>query len=293
MERRSRLLHRSETVLICLKTGTDSHRHFRRGPLCLAGYHAERPAEKDPAAELRGRILLAPISLLMLKMFNGIRPAQRYYEPQGQHVYKGKSKMRFCRIRVFTTLLAVGSSLHLIGQTNPSALPPDPIALMTLAHDKNGLVGLDVKPWHMRGTYRSFDTDGKLKDEGTYEEWWVSATKYKLSFTTPKYTQTDYANGSTLLRDGPQEWLAGPELLLRASVIEPLPDVSELADFTLEHHARAVGSVNLHAWILPIPCVPICMFQPTSFLLHVSDPIYQFCGSIQKGPGQALFETAS
>jgi len=38
-----------------------------------------------------------------------------------------------------------------------------------LAHDKNGLVGSDIKPCTSR-TYRSFDAKGKPEYEGTYED---------------------------------------------------------------------------------------------------------------------------
>ena len=57
---------------------------------------------------------------------------------------------------------------------------------MALAQDKNGLVGSDVKPWHIHATYRTFDQNAKVEYEGTYEEWWLSPARYKLSFTKPK-----------------------------------------------------------------------------------------------------------
>jgi TonB family protein len=146
---------------------------------------------------------------------------------------------------LFFASLALASSLHIVAQNALGSLPQDPIALMTLGHDKNGLVGSDIKPWHIRATYHSFDTKGKPEYEGTYEAWWVSATKYKLSFTNPKSTQTDYATGTVLLRDGSQKWQGGPELLLRASLLEPLPGVSQLKEFTLQQQAQAVGQSNI------------------------------------------------
>ena len=116
------------------------------------------------------------------------------------------------RSPVFLILMILGSPIIVVAQSTVSVLPNDPMALMALAHDKNGLVGSDIKPWHIRGTYRSFDSKGKSENEGIYEEWWVNATKYKLSFTSPKSTQTDYATGTVLLRDGSQEWPVGFEL---------------------------------------------------------------------------------
>jgi hypothetical protein len=185
-----------------------------------------------------------------------------------------------CRIAfAVLTLLVLAPPLHIVAQNAPGALPQDPMALMTLGHDKNGLVGSDVKPWHIRGTYRSFDMKGKLEYEGTYEEWWVNTTKYKLSFTNRKSTQTDYATGTVLLRDGSQEWQSGLELLLRASLIEPLPDVSQLKEFTLQHREQAVGQSSVECVSLTYPVrpdlevsgnfYPAACFEPTIPALRV------------------------
>jgi TonB family protein len=195
-------------------------------------------------------------------------------------------------------LMVLGSSIDLVGQYTDSVLPQDPMALMALAHDKNGLVGPDVKPWHIRGTYRSFDSKGKPENEGIYEEWWVNATKYKLSFSSPKSTQTDFATGTALLRDGSQEWPIGFELLLRASLIEPLPDVSLLNGFTLQRQAQAVGQSSIECVGLTYPVranlqvsadfYPSACFEPTLPALRIysigssSRVIYDHIISFQK-----------
>ncbi len=156
----------------------------------------------------------------------------RYHDRESQHKQKGSSPMN----RVSSTAFAVFAilfSAHSYSQNAAGALPADPTALMTLAHERNGLTGSGVKPWHMHGTYHSYK-DGKPEYEGTYEEWWISPTQYKVSFSNPKETQTDFATGTALLRDGAQEWLNGPELLLRSSVVDPLPDPAQLKDYASE-----------------------------------------------------------
>jgi TonB family protein len=157
----------------------------------------------------------------------------------------------------FLAPLTLVPSLYIVAQNAPGALPHDPMALMTLAHDKNGLVGSDIKPWHIHATYHVFDTKGKPEYEGAYEEWWINATRYRLSFTNPKSTQTDYATGTVLLRDGSQEWQSGPELLLRASLLEPLPDVSQLKEFTLQQRTQAVGQSSIDCVSLTYPLRPM------------------------------------
>ena len=152
--------------------------------------------------------------------------------------------MDFRRLTVILAILAFTFSLRTHSQNAHSALPQDATALMKLAQDKNGLTGADIKPWHMRGTYHSY-TDGKQEYEGTYEEWWFSTSQYKLSFTNPKIIQTDYATGTTLMRNGSQEWLDGPELLLRASLVDPLPEAAQLPEFKLERNSQKVGKAKV------------------------------------------------
>jgi TonB family protein len=186
--------------------------------------------------------------------------------------------MSFQRISAFLALLAIGSSINVIAQTPSSGLPQDPMALMSLARDRNGLSGSEIKPWHIRGTYRSFDMKGNPEYEGTYEEWWVSATRYKLSLNNPKSTQTDYATGTVLLRDGSPEWQSGMELLMRASLLQPLPDVSQLKEFTLQRRTQAVGRSTIECVGFTYPVgpnlkvsgdyYPAACFEPTQPLLR-------------------------
>ncbi len=149
-------------------------------------------------------------------------------------------------------VFAILFSAHNYSQNATGALPTDPVALMTLAHQRNGLTGSGIKPWHMHGTYHSYK-DGKPEYEGTYEEWWISPTQYKVTFANPKQTQTDFATGTALLRDGAQEWLNGPELLLRSSVVDPLPDPAQLNEFTLQRSEQTVANDKIECVSLTYP----------------------------------------
>jgi len=187
--------------------------------------------------------------------------------------------MNFQRIRASLALLVIGSSINVLAQSPSTGLPQDPMALMSLALDRNGLIGSDIKPWHIHGTYRSFDMKGSPEYEGTYEEWWASATRYKLSFNSPGSTQTDYATGTVLLRDGSPEWQSGVELLLHASLLQPLPDVSQLNGFTLQRRTQAVGQSTIECVGLTYPVgpdlkvsgdyYPAACFEPAKPVLRV------------------------
>lgn len=159
-----------------------------------------------------------------------------------------------------------------------SSAPQDPKALMALAHEKNGLVGPDVKPWHIRAIYSAFDLDGHFDYQGTYEEWWIDATHYRVRFTNPQFTQTDYATGAGLYRDGSQAWIGGRELRLETSLLDPLPEAAVLGDFAVSYlpaagTGRAVCVLMRYATRskarLPDGDYPTACFEP-------SDPILRF-----------------
>jgi len=63
---------------------------------------------------------------------------------------------------------------------------------MELGRRVNGLQGLDAGPWHLKSSYEVFDTDGKSRDKGTFEGWWVDAKQYKLAFHSPQLSFEEY-----------------------------------------------------------------------------------------------------
>src|SRR5579871_5352902 len=199
--------------------------------------------------------------------------------------------MNRTKMCALSTLIALITPACATAQSSASDLPHDSVVLMALAHDKNGLVGADVKPWHIRGTYRSYDSDGSTNYEGTYEEWWVSSTRYKLSFATDKSSQTDFATGSSLLRDGSQAWLSGPELLLRESLIEPLPDMSQTTDFQFLRKSVAVGQSKIDCVSYTYPTRPSASstgdFYPAA-CFDPSKPILLLFS--HGGSGRAVYE---
>jgi hypothetical protein len=149
--------------------------------------------------------------------------------------------MRYvCLLIVFLCVWTPGAVLCKAAQEG--SLPKDPADLFALARDKNGLESSDVQPWHIRGRYTIYK-DGKPEDQGVYEEWWVSPTGYKRSFTGQKFSQTEYANGSGLFRDGTQEW-AVDGLIMRMSLLGPVPQLPQ-GVFRLEEHAESKGGITL------------------------------------------------
>jgi protein TonB len=143
-----------------------------------------------------------------------------------------------CCVALFLCL----ASPLLIALAQTSLAPEDPAAFLALAREKNGLDSPEVQPWHLRGTYTFFDRSGKVDDSGVYEEWWVSPSKYKRSFTSSKFTQVEYANGTGLYRVGSQDWAGGNEMLLRADLLDPLPESEVLKEFKLQRHTDSIAN---------------------------------------------------
>lgn len=133
-----------------------------------------------------------------------------------------------CTLTLFFLLLQHAG----FAQSPAESLPQDAGQLLHLAHMKNGLNGQDVRPWHIRGTYALYDQNGKPQSHGTYEEWWFAPDLYKRAFTDAKDSETDYADGKGLYRDGAQPWL-GDEIDIRELLLNPIPDGPELNGFRL------------------------------------------------------------
>ena len=149
----------------------------------------------------------------------------------------------------------------------PAALPKDPVALLNLLGTKNGLDGTDVQPWHIRGSYSIYGSNGKLEDSGIYEEWWASDKKYKRSFSSQKFTQVEYADGNKLYRQGAQEWPSGDLLRMRTDLIEPVPDDSTVNSFKLDEYETSLGKGKAACVNFGYPMRPNLVVTPGTFPL--------------------------
>lgn len=149
-------------------------------------------------------------------------------------------------------LFSVAGDFGLFAQASqPGTLPKDASSLLSLIQEKSGLDSLDVKPWHIRGHYTIYDKDGKPQDSGIYEEWWASPHRYKRSFASSHFTQTEYATSNGLYREGSQDWSTA-ELAIREALISPMREIQP-GDFNLEEQTESVGKANLTCLFLSYP----------------------------------------
>jgi TonB family protein len=154
-------------------------------------------------------------------------------------------------------------------------MPTDPAAILAAAANVNGLSGPTLLPWHLRVSYQIFDDEGHSKDSGVYEELWVSDKKYKRSYASPSFTQTDFATDHGLYRSGSQNWPGPQETTLRAEIIDPIPAALNLSGFRLESKRRSVDKVNLQCVTLKGDSIylsnDVYCFQPDKPILRITN----------------------
>jgi TonB family protein len=128
---------------------------------------------------------------------------------------------------------------------NLSSMPTDPATLLAAGSKVNGLNGPEISPWHIKATYQEFDAKGKLSSTGSYEEFWISDKSYKRTYTSPTFTQTDYATERGLYRSGNQAWPGPRETAVRMYLTTPIPATLGFHDLRLDHENHSNGKVQL------------------------------------------------
>jgi TonB family protein len=122
-------------------------------------------------------------------------------------------------------------------------MPTDPNELMKLAAQVNGLHGKDLKPWHIKATYQTFDAEGGPKDQGTFEKWWASPQRSKTSFVSGGWSYTSYATDKGVVEVGSPKWPTLPEAMLAGVLLDPLP--SAITEQTFAADPVSFGGVSL------------------------------------------------
>jgi TonB family protein len=143
----------------------------------------------------------------------------------------------------FAALIAI--SIPSFAQVPTStAMPSDPKELMLLAAKTNGLTGDDVKPWHLKATYKALDEQGNVKDQGTYEESWVSPQKFKRTFTGTAFTQTEYGSEKGILVSGAQDALPGRMVQLRNEFVGSMLSPESIQQTSFAMKQREIGNIK-------------------------------------------------
>jgi len=115
--------------------------------------------------------------------------------------------------------------------------------LMTKAAAVNGLDGPDVKPWHLKASFETFDDDGKSKSTGTYEEWWASREMRKSTFVVGGVSQTDYMTDKGILRTGSSSAFDNSVMIVPEDLLKPIG--VRLENYAFDEEDKTLGPVKV------------------------------------------------
>jgi TonB family protein len=159
---------------------------------------------------------------------------------------------------------------------SPAAMPQEPAAFLNAAAKLNGLGAVGSQPWHVKVSYQVFDHKGHPQDTGTFEEFWISDKKYKSSFSSSSFTQSDFATDRGLYRTGNQNWPSSVEMTVRNQLFEPIPVALNLSGVAVGTNRRSVAKVKL-------PCISLkaeMIYLPAeNYCFQADQPILRFTAS--------------
>jgi TonB family protein len=125
-----------------------------------------------------------------------------------------------------------------------AAVPSDPAAFMLLAAQSNGLSPAGGQSWHLKASYKTYDEQGNAKDQGVFEEFFVSPTKYKSSYSSTGFSQTTYGTEKGRLQSGSPVFPSFTLSFLRPAFVLHLPPAAQMANYDLAAEPREIDGAN-------------------------------------------------
>ena len=122
--------------------------------------------------------------------------------------------------------------------------------VLEAARNLNGLDGKDLKPWHLKAHFESFGEKGALVSHGTFEEWWIAPDRYKRSYISANFTQTEYRSPEGFFTTGANGLVPWPISLISDHVLAPLPSANEITESLPEKRKQDFGGVRLECVML-------------------------------------------
>src|SRR5579863_8039591 len=82
----------------------------------------------------------------------------------------------------------------LLAGQSPDASPlQDPKELMLAAARLANMTSSDMRPWHLKATFKILDEAGAPTDEGTLEEFWAGPKASRRIYAGKEFDQTEYS----------------------------------------------------------------------------------------------------
>lgn len=116
---------------------------------------------------------------------------------------RGRKLVGVCMLNVASVITSAQSAPSL-------PMPKDANQLLLLAQKQNRLTNPDISPWHLKIVVRQFDLSSNVAAESQIEEFWSGESKYKVIYTTPTASMTEYSTAKGLFRSAGNPVPPGP-----------------------------------------------------------------------------------
>jgi len=108
-------------------------------------------------------------------------------------------------------------------------MPKDPNQLVLLAQRQNRMEP-DIRPWHIKISVKQFDPTGTVTAESQIEEFWAGASRYKVTYTTPTASMTEYSTPKGLFRSAGNPVPPGPLMQAGIAFTNPIFENENLVE---------------------------------------------------------------
>jgi TonB family protein len=149
----------------------------------------------------------------------------------------------------------------------PTEMPKDPVALLNLAANSNGLGGTGMKPWRLKASFEALDEQGAVSEQGTIEEDWAGEHQSKTTYTVGADSETDYDSDKGMLRTVTGKPSVGQAINAMAQLIHPIPDEQTRSHWTVVMEKRDAGK-------LKVDCIAVKAFKSPSGDHEISGPMF-------------------
>src|SRR5258708_23884916 len=129
-----------------------------------------------------------------------------------------------CFAFFFVSVVASAQNTQPSPSLAPSSLPTDPAAFLSLVAEMNGLGVSSLPPWPVKATFQILDSDGKVKESGTFEEFHGSGLRDKVFYASPSFTRTIWMNEKGSFATSDPKWPADLEWMVRRSIFDVTPE---------------------------------------------------------------------
>jgi TonB family protein len=184
----------------------------------------------------------------------------------------------FCALSLYVPVCC----LMCWGQTPAAAPAPaaakvsDPAVLLHLAESANSLDDPGTGAWRLKASFESLDANGKPLDTGTVEEWHLGPERWKRTYTSSKFKQTEYQTPegkSYETAAGAPPW---PLSLLGRELSHPVAR-SQIEGSVPQLRSPPSGSAKLSCLVLSLPLpaeapfglFPSYCFDPANNMLRL------------------------